>query len=104
MDNRRAMIVALVPVSARLDDWLTRYEYIDSRDPNVLPSLIELMNSIQQYVNSAYAQMGVSHPELEQISKEIFNGEPPTNNDKGSTRFGQDDLGERPPESTPQPV
>lgn len=103
IDARQAVILALMPVSARMDDFLERYEYLDSKDPNVLRDAIALLNTIQKYINNMYLQLGLREQEWNELAKEL-NYDTTDNNDSGSSGFRQDDLGENPPEGAPQRV
>lgn len=72
MDNRKVIIATLMPISAQLDDFLSRYEYLDPEDPNTLPEILTLMHNIQYYVNNTYTDLKVSKYEWEEISAAVM--------------------------------
>lgn len=102
-ENRKAVLMSLMPISARLDDFLSKYEYIDNKNPNILPDIIDLMNSIQKYTNEIYKGLNVTETEWKEVEKEIIN-EITDNNDSGSSGFGKNDLGEDTDSGTPAPI
>lgn len=105
METRQAIILTLMPISARLDDFLERYEYLDSRDPSVLQASLTLLSEVQNYVNDMYAGMNVTKEEWDKLSKEIIPYEKTANNnDNWTPSVGENNLGEGPPEGTPQRV
>lgn len=99
MNEREATIRALIPISANLDDFLNKYEYIDTSLPDAVPDLLATMNNIQQYVNQMYKAFGVTIPEWKQLVKEVTDGK--ANNDDGTPGFGQDDSSPKDGEGKP---
>lgn len=104
--KKKALITLLMPISAHLDDFLGNHEYLDSKNPDTVPGLIDLMNTIQQYVNDAYKYMGVTASEWKELSEEVMPAYEQTkdSDDKGAPGFRQDDLGSGGGEGQPSNV
>lgn len=89
----KQLVLILMPISALLDDFLERYEYINIRNPKTVPDLMKLMNDIQKYVNNKYESMGITKAQWNELIKELPNEKPTTDNDQGTSWFRKNDLG-----------
>jgi hypothetical protein len=89
------LLNTLMPITILLDDFTAKHEYLDN-SKQTLEDATHFINKLNIYLNNIYHQINPNDEEMSRIAhnmKDIVKGFNEDNRYKGSSSFGEDDMG-----------